>query len=240
MTAVATKSPARSKAKHAPSVAPTVVAPPPSPVATVAAAVAEILERVDQAYSGIDKGTICINAHTLIDIARDELQQLVNGVSVDAAGSAHRIAACVAGAHSLDLAETPTCTARHELLLQASETMESAAISFGFVEEPCEALAAGIRAGRAAAANPNQGERDDLAKEAIVLGSLLNWVIAARDTLEDIRHSAPVFPDLQSGLKQANIRCWSPSWVEEEMGFATYCILSRQRDLITKLAGGAA
>lgn len=169
MTAVATKSPARSKAKNTPGVASAVV-PPPSPVATVAAAVAEILERVDQAYSGLDKGTICINAHTLIDIARDELQRLVDGVSTDQAQSAHRIAACVAGAHSLDLAETPTCTARHELLLRASETMESAAISFGFVEEPCEALAAGIRTGRAATAHPDQDERDDLAKEAITLG----------------------------------------------------------------------
>ncbi|MDO9357902.1 MAG: hypothetical protein Q7T70_02775 [Polaromonas sp.] len=122
-------------------------------VQSVAAALKAIVQQAKDSYDGArESEEVSIYAHTLVDIALEELGRLSGGQSSDESESIHRIAACLAGARTQDLADAPSCAARHAALLQAYEVADSAAISFGFVEEPCEALAKGISLGQAMAA----------------------------------------------------------------------------------------
>lgn len=163
MNAVATK---KQRGAQAAGSKPQISATPDQPVTVVAQALTALVQQAKAGYDGaMGPEAVCIHAHTLIDLALEELDKLAAGKSEDEGASVYRVAACLAGARAHDKAESPNSTARHAVLQQAYEAAESASISFGFVEEPCEALAQGIKVGQALAkpsqSSPSEGESDD-------------------------------------------------------------------------------
>jgi hypothetical protein len=133
----------------------------PAPI-TVGTAIRDILRKVQTHYNAsTDPDQVCVHGHTLADLAAEEASRLVAGEhSGDDNESLYRIAALLAGAHAHDCIDATEATDRHTLLKQAYDLAESASISFGFVEQPCAALALGIEVGRALRINQGTAQRD--------------------------------------------------------------------------------
>lgn len=141
------------------------------PIAVVATALTTLIQQAKAHYDGAGPDEVCVHAHTLIDMTLEELQKLSDGANADHSDSMYRIAACLAGALDHDRASSPKATARHAMLQQACAAAESASISFGFTQDPCEELAAGIKAGQAmtqaAQQQPEDEETDDEERRSI-------------------------------------------------------------------------
>ena len=148
----ATKAPA--SAKKAPAPAPTKQpmheGELDNPEVTVAVAAVELIQLAQDHHSanmGPD-GLGSVYGSELTYQAIEQLQGLIAG-EPEYPGSTvfHAVAAIVCGALAYDRIARPAATERHSWLEQAFTILDSAAISHDFVQEPCEALAIGIRAG---------------------------------------------------------------------------------------------
>lgn len=121
--------------------------------AQVAGAILEILRRSQSSYeSSHTPGTICVYGEVLHNLAFEEVRNLSEGQREDEHGSIGIVAALLAGAIALDSGQSPVCVQRRAWMKQAYGVAYSADISFGFCEEPCEALIKGINAGRSISA----------------------------------------------------------------------------------------
>src|SRR5690606_24921317 len=86
--------------------------------------------------------------HTLVHLATEKLCACLDDLAADEPDAINAAAACMAGALRVDREDCPGCTDRQAAMLTAYQLLESADLSFGFVQKPCESLAVGIRAGQ--------------------------------------------------------------------------------------------
>jgi hypothetical protein len=169
-----------------------------SAAGNVASAIAELLAKAEDNYSNCSQSElVSVHAHTLNQLAMTEVQLLAKGEREDESESLYTIAALIAGTRAYDMVDTPAAEDRQALLGQAYDLAESASISFGFVEEPCEALALGLQTGRqlgktviASALSPEkEDKRRELAFGANMQVQELTQAVIARleDSNEDMQ-----------------------------------------------------
>jgi hypothetical protein len=153
-----------------------------APLSLVASTALKIVEQVKlEAERAQDDEGISAHSLTLVELAARSLHQFSAaevGLGHMASDLAYEAAALLAGALAWDVKDSPTSTKRHQLIEQAYQLMNAAAMSFGLESGPCASLAIGIEAG--ATAKAPKGYTAQQLHEALVL-------IAARaSTLEQM------------------------------------------------------
>lgn len=153
--ASATKAPARAKATPSPLPAEQPdqgSGQPDQSEVTVAVAAADLVRLAGAHHAhnmgreGAAMGSVF--GSELVHQALNQLEGLIAGEpQFPGATAFHAAAAMVAGSLAIDKAERPGAAERHSLLDQALTILDSAAISFSFDQQPCEALATGLQAG---------------------------------------------------------------------------------------------
>ena len=143
----ATKAPARNKAAPAPAPEPTDETASNAAITddekTVAAAASQQLQSIYEAHWA----DMPMHASGLLHIAIRDLSGIQDaGNEVDRGEVFHNAAAYISGALAIGRAARPEA-AFIDPMDNAFSILESASISYGFVQEPCEALSVGIRAG---------------------------------------------------------------------------------------------
>lgn len=80
-------------------------------------------------------------------------------------------------------------------------------------------------------------DREDLAAEACHLADLVEWVIQAHATLNQVRIAAEVHPKLGDAIRSLAIPIRSPGLLEQDVVSGLNLVFVRQRALIAQLGG---
>ncbi|MBH1978586.1 MAG: hypothetical protein I8H67_09490 [Comamonadaceae bacterium] len=82
----------------------------------------------------------------------------------------------------------------------------------------------------------NRFDRESIADEAVALGDLADWVIKARDIIEDVNRYASALPTFGEEIKRCGIGISNADWGCGKVPDGLAYVLMRQRELITSLA----